>query len=63
MNAHEWIGRLQTEVAECAYRDPDRLLIEQFIGRLNNDGMIDEILSEVTAPENIEEATSEHVLG
>ena len=61
--AQEWIGRLCPKVAKCNYRDPDRLLKEQFIVRLNLDGMTDEILREVIAPKNIEEATSEHVLG
>ena len=43
--------------------DPDRLLREQFIGRLTEDGMTNEILREVTTLENIEEAVGEHMLG
>ena len=43
------------------YRDPDRLLAEQFTDRLTDNGMTDEILREVTTLENIE-ATSEHKL-
>ena len=57
------MGRLQTKVAKCQYRHPDRLLTEQFIGRQNDDGMADEILIQVTTLENIEEVTSECVLG
>ena len=53
-SAQEWIGRLQTKVPKCRYKDPDRLLTEQFIGGLNDDGMTDE---------NIEKSTSRNVLG
>ena len=56
------MGRLQTKVAECEYREYDRLLIEQFIDRLNDEGMNNEILMEVTTLENIEEATSKYFL-
>ena len=38
------------------------LLREQFIAGINDDHMTDEILREVTMPENVEEATSECVL-
>ena len=41
--AQGWIGRLQTKVTECEYRDPNRLLPEQFICGLNDDDMTDEI--------------------
>ena len=51
------------KLAKCEYRDPDRLLIELFIGGLTDDGITIEILREVTTVEKIEEATSEHVLG
>ena len=57
------MGKLQTKVAECKYRDPDRLLTEQFIGGLNNEDMTNEILRQVTALENTEEVTSECSLG
>ena len=46
----------------CEYIEPDILLMEQFIGGLNNADMTDEILRKVTALENIEEAKSEHEL-
>ena len=48
------MGRLQTKVAECEYREYDRLLTEKFIGGHNDEGMTDEMLREV--------ATSEHIL-
>ena len=57
------MDRLQTKVAECKYRDPDRLLREQFIGRLNNDGMTNDTLKDSTALENNKEAMSECMLG
>ena len=49
-------------VAECKYKESDRLLTEQFIGRLHNDDMTGEILGEVKTLENTEESTIEHVL-
>ena len=56
------MGRLWTKVAKCECSESDRLLTEQFIGGLNDADMCDEILSEVTMLENIEDATSKHVL-
>ena len=44
------------------YREYDRILTEQFIGSLNNEAMTNEKFREVALPEDIEEATSEHVL-
>ena len=41
------MGRLQTKVAVCKYRECDRILTEQFIGELNDKGMTDEILRDV----------------
>ena len=46
------MGRLQTKVAECEYREPERLLTELFIGGLNDNDMNDEILREATTLEN-----------
>ena len=43
-SAKEWMGRQWTKAAECEYKEYYRLLTEQFIGRLNDEGMIDEIL-------------------
>ena len=42
------MDRLQTKVAKCEYIEHIRLLMEQFIGGLNNDDMTDEILLEVS---------------
>ena len=56
------MGRLQIKMAGHEYREYDWLLIEQVIGGLNNEGPINEILTEVTTKENIEEATSECIL-
>ena len=49
-------------MGKCEYRGYERLLTEQFIGGLNDEGMTDEILRDVAMLGNIEEATSEHVL-
>ena len=56
-------GQTETKVAECEYRKSDRLLMEHFIGGLNDDNMTEEILKEVTMLENIEETTGESMLG
>ena len=50
---------IQTKTAECEY---GRLLTEQFIVGLNDEGTIDEILREVATGEDIEDAMSEHML-
>ena len=47
-STQEWIGRLQTKIAECLYRGSDSLLKEKFIGGLSDDDMTDKILREVT---------------
>ena len=46
-SAYDWMGRLQTKAAECEFKEYDRLLTEQFIGWLNDEGMIDKIVREV----------------
>ena len=56
------MGRLQEKVAECKYREYDRLLTEQFIGDINDKGMTNGVLREVAMLEDIEEATSECIL-
>ena len=56
------MDRLQTKVAECEYREPDRLLMEQFIDGPNDDDMTDDILREVTTLEDIYHATNKHAL-
>ena len=47
------MGRLQTNVGECEYREPDKLLTELFIGGLNLNDMTDEKLRDITILENI----------
>ena len=56
------MGRLQTKVAKCEYRECDRLLAWQIIGGLNDDNVTDDILREVTVLENTEEAISKCML-
>ena len=50
---------LRTKAVKWQY---DRLLTEQFINGLNENGMINEIPEEVAILEDIDDATSEHVL-
>ena len=56
------MGRLLTKAAKYEHIKYDRLLTEQCIGRLNDKGIMYEILREVAMFEDIKEATSEHVL-
>ena len=58
----EWMGRLCMVVAECGYRGIDRQLKEQFLHGLNNKGMLDEIIKELTTKSNDEQTTSEGVM-
>ena len=53
---------MQTKAADCDYNKYDRILTEQFIHGLDNEGIIIEILREVSLLEDIDEATSEWVL-
>ena len=43
-STEEWMGRLQTVVVECNYKEVDRQLKEQFIHGLNDRIMLDEIV-------------------
>ena len=56
------MGRQRTRTAKCQYKECNQLLTEHFINGLKDDGMVDEALKEVTTLEDIEDATSEHVL-
>ena len=56
------MGRLCVVAAECNYRELNRQLKEQFIHGLNEKGMLDEIIRELTATNNDEQVTSEGVL-
>ena len=48
--------------AECNYRKIDRQLKEQFIHRLNDKAMLDEVKGELTAKNNDEQMSSKGVL-
>ena len=41
------MGKLWTEMAECEYKEYDRLLTEQFVNGFDVEGMISKILKEV----------------
>ena len=56
------MGGLWIKAAECDYKEYDRKLTEQFIYRLDDEGMLKEILRDVSALEDIRHATSEKVL-
>ena len=58
----EWMGQLCVAAAECNYREIDRKLREQFIHRLNDKVMLDEVIRELTAKNNDEQMTSKGVL-
>ena len=58
-SAQEWMGRLQTKAAGCDYNEYGRKITEQFIHSLDSEGVINEILKEVSALENIDDTTGE----
>ena len=56
------MGKLWTNVAECDYKEYARKLMEQSIHWLDTEGMISEILREVSALEDIIYVKNERVL-
>ena len=56
------MGRLRTKAAECQYKKYKRLQTQQFINRLNGNGMVNEILKEVATLEDTEDTTGQDVL-
>ena len=61
-SAEEWMGHLCMAAAECGYKEIDQQLKEQFIHRLNDRVMLDEIIRELTSKTNSEQTTSKDVL-
>ena len=49
-------------MAKCDYDEYDRRITEQFIHVLDDEGMVSQILREVSVLEDINDATSEWVL-
>ena len=61
-SAEEWMGWLWMAAAECGYKEVDRQLKEQFIHRLNDKIMLDEIIRELTSRTGNVQMTSKDVL-
>ena len=61
-SAEEWMGHLCMAAAECGYKEIDQQLKEQFIHRLNDRVMLDDIIRELTSKTNSEQTTSKDVL-
>ena len=61
-NVEEWMGRLHVAAVECNYQEVNRQLKEQFIYDLNDKGMLEEIIKELTTTKNDECITSGGVL-
>ena len=61
-SAEEWMGWLQMAAVECGYKEVDRQLKEQFIYRLNDKIMLDEIIRELTSRTNNVQMISKDVL-
>ena len=57
----QWMDRLRIAAYECNYNDIDRQLHEQFTHHLNDNGIMVEIISELTKGEN-KHVTSNQVL-
>ena len=58
----EWIGRLRVVTIECNCQEVDRQLKEQFIHRLNDKNMLEEIIKELTTVRGSDQITSGNVL-
>ena len=58
----EWMGRLHIAVVECNYQEVNRQLKEQFIHRLNDKYMLEEIIKELTTTKDDDHITSGVVL-
>ena len=58
----EWMGSLRTKAEECPYKGYDRILTEQLMNKLNDDGMVGEISKGVATLENTEDVTSQCIL-
>ena len=56
------MGRLQIRAEECRYNKLDKCLIEQITNGLHSDGIIVEIICEVTSHMDTSSVTSEQVL-
>ena len=56
------MDRFHTKASDCEYHEYDQRLIEQFIHWLDNEVMEGEILRELTALKDINEATSNQIL-
>ena len=56
-SVQEWMGRVWTKVAMCKYRQPNRLLAQQFVVGIKDDDITDDLLKEVTILERIKETT------
>ena len=48
------MGRLRLVFVECNYKEIDRQLKEQFIHKLNNNDMLEEIIRELTKVRKIQ---------
>ena len=56
------MGHLHVAAVECGYKEVEQQLKEQFIHRLNDRVLLDEIIRELTTKTNSEQMTSEDVL-
>ena len=61
-NVHKLIGRLKTKIAECDYLKYDQKLTEHLTHWLDDESRISEISREVSALEDINDATNERVM-
>ena len=61
-SVEEWMQRLHMVAVECNYQEVDRQLKEQFIHRLNDKYMLEEIIKELTSAKDDDHITSGGVL-
>ena len=51
-NVEEWMARMHMAAIQCNYQEVDRQLKEQFIHRLNDKYMLEEIIKQLTTAKN-----------
>ena len=61
-STHEWMDRLHIKVMECTHKECDRQVKEQFINSIDNEEIMQEIITELTAHTDMRETESEQVL-
>ena len=60
-NTKEWMDRIRVAAIDCNYKELDKHLLDQFIHKLNDSGMLAEIIRELTKTNENILVTSEQI--